>query len=318
MRCVVPRFFAATLAFGLGAGLCSGQVSDSHGLSAAADAELPAEDALGAKRATGRTGTYADAHGGTNPSAGGATFGWLAYLPKYKGLTSARFGIGVLGADSIRLFDSDGVLSLGGELGVRLQAPSRLAPFVGLGGYTGWAGGGPDEEDSSDPPGGDADGLGRSDHRLLSAVYPEVGVHTWLTPNWRLTAMARHYEAFTGVDSQDYQTFGFSLAYLRPTGGRAKPKVKPAKQVASNPEAAATAASEATTPQHEAIEPSPSQDKLTDAMPVVAQTPPPIEQPAALPAPAETSVSASGDVDYQLLRHWPEEPDDGGHSHLGL
>ncbi|MBP89422.1 MAG: hypothetical protein CMJ64_22375 [Planctomycetaceae bacterium] len=96
------------------------------------------------------------------------------------------------------------------------QTPTRLAPFVGVGALA--AGG---ERDVSD------DGLDNDNNLLVdepnedlseyfASVYPEVGVHYWLTPRVRLTAGAAYQVTSTGRDD-DQWTFGIGLSLLSPS-----------------------------------------------------------------------------------------------------
>ncbi|TWU15273.1 hypothetical protein Poly21_24680 [Allorhodopirellula heiligendammensis] len=107
---------------------------------------------------------------------------------------------------------------LGGEIGMRFQTPSRLAPFVGTGLFTGISSG---SEPATDD-GIDNDDDGRIDERheeretfdgALSAIYPEVGIHFWWTPRTRLTGFGR-YLITTDGRANDAWYYGFSIAIL--------------------------------------------------------------------------------------------------------
>nr|WP_236649284.1 hypothetical protein [Rhodopirellula sp. SM50] len=102
------------------------------------------------------------------------------------------------------------------DAGLRLQTPSRLAPFVGAGVYAGYA----KEVVSADDDwiDNDDDGFidehGEDDERIsgsLAAIYPEVGVHFWWTPRIRLTSYGRYMVTTEGRDADDWQA-GFGLA----------------------------------------------------------------------------------------------------------
>ena len=62
---------------------------------------------------------------------------------------------------------------------------------------------------------GIADELGEQDenYKAIVAVYPEVGLHAWLTGSTRLTASGRYYVTEEGRDD-DFWYFGLSLSWL--------------------------------------------------------------------------------------------------------
>jgi hypothetical protein len=119
----------------------------------------------------------------------------------------------------------------GGKLGTRIQSPSRLAPFAGVGGFAGlfhkgtahdalWFTQHEDEDDDEgfffdddcdcdesewDP--GD-DGL----HPMF-AVYPEVGIHYWLNSDTRISASLSYLVSTEGRD-YDYLLLGISFSWL--------------------------------------------------------------------------------------------------------
>lgn len=110
----------------------------------------------------------------------------------------------------------------GADLGLRLQTPTRLAPFVGAGVYAGYA----DEEVLADDDGKDNDDDGsidewrEKDERFsgaLAAVYPEVGAHFWWTPQVRLTGYGRYMVTTEGRTADDWQ-IGVGLAVFTNPG----------------------------------------------------------------------------------------------------
>jgi len=97
---------------------------------------------------------------------------------------STRLGVNGLVSD-------DGLYG-GLDVGVGIQTPSRLAPFVGVGGTAGASVGDiiwsalTDEEDGIISSDEDVDWNG------IAAVYPEVGAHFWLNGSLRLTLSGRY------------------------------------------------------------------------------------------------------------------------------
>jgi hypothetical protein len=103
--------------------------------------------------------------------------------------------------------------------GLRVQSPSRLAPFAGVGMFHGASSytmpAEDDWIDNDDDGSTDERGEERTDwDGWLSAVYPEVGVHYWLASNVRLTASGAYYVTTEGRDS-DFWFYGVSLSFLR-------------------------------------------------------------------------------------------------------
>ncbi|KAA5547327.1 hypothetical protein FYK55_00390 [Roseiconus nitratireducens] len=104
----------------------------------------------------------------------------------------------------------------GVDAGLRLQTPSRLAPFVGGGVYAGAAhetvdasGDGIDNDDD-----GWIDEYREEKERFsgaFAAIYPEVGAHFWWTPQIRLTSYGRYMIATEGRDADDWM-LGIGLA----------------------------------------------------------------------------------------------------------
>ncbi|MBC8354227.1 MAG: hypothetical protein H8E66_19715 [Planctomycetes bacterium] len=110
--------------------------------------------------------------------------------------------------------DDEGYLGL--DAGVRLQTPSRVAPFVGVGTFHGvsrgveladWDGRDNDDDGWIDEFGEEESGV----DDWLSAVYPEVGAHLWVNANWRLTAYGRYFVTTEGRDHDDW-LIGMQLA----------------------------------------------------------------------------------------------------------
>ena len=106
----------------------------------------------------------------------------------------------------------------GAEVGMRFQPPTRIAPFVGVGLFTGASRGSAiadddnvdnDEDGWTDEHGEEAETFDGA----LSAIYPETGVHFWWTPRVRISGFGRYMVTTDGRDS-DAWYFGFSFAIL--------------------------------------------------------------------------------------------------------
>lgn len=107
---------------------------------------------------------------------------------------------------------------VGGETGIRIQTPTRLAPFVGLGLFAGASStrspAEHDNVDNDDDGAVDEDGETEFDFDgALAAVYPEVGVHFWWTPRLRLSGFGR-YMITTEGRRADSNYFGATIAIL--------------------------------------------------------------------------------------------------------
>lgn len=133
--------------------------------------------------------------------------GYEGYWTSY--LTSR---IGIIGA----INDNDGYI--GAETGLRLQTPTRLAPFVGAGLFGGFA-------SQSVPANNDGidndqdkiiDEFDEEQFRLsgsLIGVYPEIGLHFWWSPRVRLTGFGRYLVTTEGRDADSW-LYGFGIALM--------------------------------------------------------------------------------------------------------
>ncbi|MCC9655693.1 hypothetical protein [Rhodopirellula halodulae] len=109
--------------------------------------------------------------------------------------------------------------SLGVDTGLRLQTPTRLAPFVGVGGYVGmnWETVEADDDGIDNDEDGHTDEFGEEDTEYdlaLASIYPELGAHFWWTPQVRLTGFGRYWVTTNGRDS-DAWIVGGGLAIFR-------------------------------------------------------------------------------------------------------
>jgi hypothetical protein len=167
-----------------------------------------AKQAVDARHVDGMAGVY-----GTIAAAGetGAASGEIgaAYYPT--SWLETRAGLaGLAGADSDPESLGD-LLYLGVNGGARLGSPTRIAPFIGVGTFAGVstydvvaaALDDDDDDDLFDDP--EDERL-----RLVGAVYPEVGLHVWVTDRLRLTGSAAYYVTTEGRDN-DFWLFGLSV-----------------------------------------------------------------------------------------------------------
>lgn len=136
--------------------------------------------------------------------------GGEAYLTSY--LTSRLSLVGMANSDD---------WFTGLDTGLRLQTPTRLAPFVGIGASAGFAServnAENDLKDNDDD--GSIDELGEKDWRLdgsLATFYPEVGAHFWWTPEIRLSTYGRYMMTTEGRDSDDWLVGGGIAFFSNP------------------------------------------------------------------------------------------------------
>lgn len=180
-----------------------------------------AKQAIDARQVAGRGGFYTTVAAASGPEAVDASVGRFVYLPNLGGAVETRVGLRGSAVDS-------GGLAAGVEFGGRVQTPTRLAPFVGVGGFAGMA---PwDYLDNSEP-------FGEDDETGAVSIAPEVGVHYWLTPRWRLTASAsQNYSCFFDSNetrSGEFTSVGLTLAWLDNSGYRSKRRTPPPPAVES-------------------------------------------------------------------------------------
>lgn len=163
---------------------------------------------LDARHVAGDGGTYLKGAYSTEPDAGQIELGGFHYPNAF---TEFHGGLSVLiGEDELWGFP-------GIDFGMRLQSPSRIAPFIGAGVFG----------DLSEPivvgildslSGDDDDLCGCEEpHRYVhsfAAVYPEIGIHYWLDGTTRATLSAGYYFNSEGRD-EDFWLIGFSIGGVR-------------------------------------------------------------------------------------------------------
>ena len=155
------------------------------------------KQSLDARHISGDGGSYVKGSYSTEPDAGQLELGGFRYL---NSASEVHGGLSVLAGE-------EGLWAFPGlDFGVRLQTPSRIAPFVGAGVFG----------DLSEPllyallDDDDFDNEPRKYVHSFAAVYPEVGVHFWLDGKTRATLSAGYYFHSEGRD-KDYWLIGFTL-----------------------------------------------------------------------------------------------------------
>ena len=182
-------------------------------------AERLMKQSVDARYVEGRSGFYAGAAASDDPVTGGVEVGGFHYLNHS---IEGRVGLkGLLGTGASDYFG-------GVDTGLRIQSPSRLAPFAGVGGYVGGNGRSePAEDDLRDnDDDGSIDELGEEKNvgKFFASVYPEVGAHFWLNGQTRLTASAQYHLTTAGRDD-DFLFIGLSIGFL--SGNRSSDEWKP-------------------------------------------------------------------------------------------
>jgi len=162
-----------------------------------------AKQAVDARYVEGKGGLYLGAAVADEPVSVGGDLGVFYYPYSWAEGHIGLSGLAGTGAED---------LFLGVNTGVRFQTPTRLAPFAGLGLFGGYS----EDEHPADHVWVDSEGYLRStdtDYGFLGAVYPEVGIHYWLTSKVRLTGSGAYYITTEGRDA-DFWFVGLGLGFL--------------------------------------------------------------------------------------------------------
>jgi hypothetical protein len=155
-----------------------------------------------------KSGVTLGGGGAGSPVTAGAKVGGFYYPTPWFELNGALTGLAGTGAHD---------WFIGPEVGMRIQTPTRVAPFAGVGGFLGLNRF--DEKAENDRVDNDDDGRvdefgeEKENFKAFTAIYPEVGIHAWLTGSTRLTASARYYVTEEGRDD-DFWFIGFSVSKL--------------------------------------------------------------------------------------------------------
>lgn len=175
-----------------------------------------AKQMVDARHVAGKGGAYVagSASHRDGPATIGGEIGAFTYPTPWLEARAALAG--VVGADADERFPGQDAF-LGLNTGLRVQSPSRFAPFIGAGTFAGVSSFDvPAEDDGLDNDDDffvDEHGEVEDESALFAAVYPEVGAHFWLKPRLRLTGSASYYVTTEGRD-HDFWYFGISLSWL--------------------------------------------------------------------------------------------------------
>jgi hypothetical protein len=127
-------------------------------------------------------GVYGNATFRTRPDAGGAEVGILGYPIEW---LSLQLGGSYAGPGQ------EDAWMVGFHGAARLESPTRVAPYLGLGVFSGW-----DLDETIE----EYDVL-RPGRGYFAAVYPEAGLHVWITKNLRVSGGAAYYVTTEGRDA---------------------------------------------------------------------------------------------------------------------
>jgi len=150
--------------------------------------------------------------GGAARSEAGIVGGEIGGFLQTSRWLSCRGSLAFLAAEDI----SEDVFG-GLNLGFRINVPFRISPFVGLGGFVGYNRESVLAEDDfkDNDEDGSVDERGETKRVLddtVGALYPEVGVHLWLSENVRVTGGAAYYITTEGR-RDDFWFYGLSIAF---------------------------------------------------------------------------------------------------------
>jgi len=168
------------------------------------DDKIPrmAKQAIDARHVGGKGGIYVQASGQTAPFNLGGEIGGFKYTTP---CTTFRGGLmGLLSTNANGMF---GAL----DLGARVQTPTRLAPFAGVGTFVGLSDIWDEHDDSYHLPHHHHDD---SAVRGIAGVYPELGLHYWLSGRSRLS-LSGSYLVTTEGRGDDFWYCGVTMAFLR-------------------------------------------------------------------------------------------------------
>lgn len=170
--------------------------------------ERMVKQSVDARHVDGQSGIYTGFAASDDPFTLGAKVGCFEYLNHS---VEGRVGLkGLLGTGDKDYF-------VGIDAGLRLQSPTRFAPFVGVGTYVGGNGKSEaaehDHLDNDDDGSIDEFGEEKDVAHLFASIYPEVGAHFWINGETRLTASAQYHLTTAGRDD-DFAFFGISVARL--------------------------------------------------------------------------------------------------------
>ena len=187
----------------------SGKYSRPYGPDVGKKAVRMAKQSVDARHVAQKGGIYTAGIYQRDPSSVGGEIGVFSYPVPF-----AEGHVGIMGIGGTAQKN----LFLGLNGGVRVQTPTRIAPFAGVGAFGGFSAAETmtflmaDEND----PMHDHYGYGYEDETNASAIagiYPELGVHCWLTSRLRISGSASCYVTTTGRE-HDSWAFGLTLSRL--------------------------------------------------------------------------------------------------------
>ena len=172
-----------------------------------------AKQMVDARHVASKSGYYLGVGGGFNHGGSGGVGGEIGVFSYPASWFEMRAGLqGLITANGEDSGAFGGVTG-----GVRVQPPSRVAPFVGVGGFAGVhsyeTNGEFNEIDDDEDFSIDEPGEMEEKTKSFLAVYPEVGVHAWLNGHVRATASASYFVSTEGRDA-DFWYFGGALAII--------------------------------------------------------------------------------------------------------
>jgi len=170
------------------------------------------KQAFDARHVEGGGGTYVAVAGADQPATLGGSIGLFAFPKSWLEVQGGLTGLLGSGAED----------ALGGlNIGLRLNTPTRVAPFAGVGAAVAWS----KRDASNDSVDNDHDFLidefDEEESNVLGAIYPEVGLHYWLNHRLRLTGGASYFVTSEGRD-YDFWYYGLSLSIFG--GGQPHPR----------------------------------------------------------------------------------------------
>lgn len=155
----------------------------------------------------GKTGLYAD--GGVATTHRVAAGGEVGIFSLPTSWLTVRAGLVGMLAEGLPSY------LVGGTFGVRMHAPTRLSPYVGLAGMAGYSQVTTTADHSYLDNGGHWVSAGDTvlgDSAALAAIIPEAGLSYWISSATRASVGAKYYFTTDGR-SQDFLMFGMTLEF---------------------------------------------------------------------------------------------------------
>jgi len=154
-----------------------------------------------------KTGIYCELGGRADPDIIGGEIGLYRYQSEILSLSG---GLSFLASEDL----AD--LFTGLNVGARLNTPGPLQAFIGLGVFLGYS----KERASADNDWIDNDDDGFTDEygeekeiidNVLGSIYPEAGIHLWISDKTRLTLTAK-YQITTEGSDHNFWMYNFGIA----------------------------------------------------------------------------------------------------------